>query len=143
MIVEDVTPAGAEHVVFLTNPERTRVVPVQVRESEAVAVAFRLAERTPDRPFTHDLLDALAVQLDAKLEQVHIHSLENGTFHARVSYRQGRKVLHLDARASDAIVLALGRDLPIYMDQDVFERTGVEVADLIRALEGRAARDVL
>ncbi|MCB9690289.1 MAG: bifunctional nuclease family protein [Alphaproteobacteria bacterium] len=135
VIVEDVSPAGDEHVVFLTNAERTRVVPVQVGESEAIAVAFRLAERTPDRPLTHDLLETLATHLDARVEQVHIHSLEDGVFKARITFRARRRLVHLDARASDAIVLALGQKLPIYMAQEVYDASGVEVADLLRALE--------
>lgn len=137
VVVEDVTPAGADHLVFLTNPKHTRVVPVQVRESEAIVVAYRLAGRTPDRPFTHDLLDELALQLDTRVQQVHIHSLDGGTFRARVTFRSKRRLLHLEARASDAIALALGAQAPIYLDRTLYDENGVEVADLLRALSSR------
>jgi hypothetical protein len=145
VVVEDVTPAGGQHLVFLTDPARTHVVPLQVGEAQAIAVAFRLAERTPPQPHTHDLFEALSGHLGARLAHVHIHSLDGGDLAARLTYQVKRKRIDLEARASDAIVLAVGRSAPIYMSMEVYESTAVAVADLRRVMEeaGRSPAELL
>jgi len=132
--VEDVSPTGDGHVVFLTDPQGDRIVPIHIGESEAIAIAFRLAGRKHDRPLTHDLLDDAVRGLGGEIVQVHIHTLQDSVFHARISIRQKKRTLHLDARASDAIALALNRGLPIYMSAEIFESTGVSMAELLEKL---------
>lgn len=136
VVVEDVTPAGDEHLLFLTDVPKTRVVPIQIGESEAIATAFRLAGRQPEQPRPYELIEALGSHVGANLEYVHIHALDDGFFEARLTYTVKRKRIDLEARASDAVVLALGRKVPIYMSTDVYERTAVAIADLIEAMEG-------
>ncbi|MEZ4319831.1 MAG: bifunctional nuclease family protein [Myxococcota bacterium] len=137
--VDKVAPTGDGHVVFLTDDTQGRIVPITVGESEAIAIAFRLADRKPDRPLTHDLLEQALRGLGGEVVQVHVHTLTEGVFHARVTVRQKHRQLHLDARASDAIALALGPGLPIYMSADLYEETGVSMSELfdsLRRLDG-------
>ncbi len=132
--VEDVTPAGDAHIVFLVNGAHTRIVPIEVEEPEAVAVAYALAGRERDPPGIHALFGRFAAQARAHLEEVHIHSFRRGTFWARLTYRMRRRKLHVEARAADAIVLALHAGVPIHMARGIYEGAGVEIADLIRVM---------
>lgn len=143
--VDDVTPAGDQHLVFLTDLDKTHVVPLQVGESEAIAVAFGLSDRVPPRPLTHMLFAGLATQLDARLQSVHIHTVVDGVYHARVTYRAKRRRIHLDARASDALALAVQAGAPIFMDDAVYADSGVPLAELKRVYEtyGPGAPDLL
>lgn len=137
MVVEDVAPTAEGHVVFLIHPELSELVPVPVGESEAIAVAYRLAHRDRQRPLTHDLLDRIVRELDAEVVQVEIHSIQDGRFHARVTLRRkGRKraLVHFDARASDAIAIAIGNDLPVYLREDVFETAKISIDAMIETL---------
>ena len=46
------------------------------------------------------------------------------------SVRAGKRKMQLDARASDAIALALGNEAPIFVSRQVIDRTGVETDSL-------------
>ena len=63
--------------------------------------------------------------LSAEVERVVINHVDQGTFHARliVSMKNelGHKIIELDARPSDSIVLALTSDKPIYVANSVIE----------------------
>lgn len=141
--VEDVTPTRqGGHVVFLTDEAHARIIPIHIGESEAIAIAFRLADRPTKRPVTHDLLDDVMRSLGGHVEQVHVHTLSDGVFHARVSLRRKRVVHHLDARASDAIAIALGAEIPVFMTREIYEEAGVGMDALLLGLEALERRGV-
>ncbi len=134
--VEKVAPAGDNrHIVFLTDVEHDRILPIDVGLTEAIAIDSRLNDRNYKRPLTHDLMDNAIRGLGGDVVQVHIHTLDEGVFHARVSVRQKRRLLHLDARASDGIALAIGRDLPIWMDADLYSETAVSMEELLDTMK--------
>lgn len=135
LTVQDVSPTGdGGHIAFLTDLEHARIVPIEVGEAEAITIAYRLAKRPHDRPFTHDLLDDAVRALGGEVVQVHVHTYEEGHFEARVSVRRGRSLLHLDARASDGIAVALGAGLPVWMDRSLYEAAGVTMEELLESL---------
>ena len=143
--VEDVVPTDRNtNVLLLLHREDHTIVPIQVGESEAISIAFRLADKARDRPLTHDLFDRTLFELGARVVQVHIHELENEQYHARITLDRGlkgkrRHRVYLDARASDAAAIALGNGLPIYMDVEVYERVGLTVDAMIEKLEQQSA----
>ena len=63
-----------------------------------------------------------------RVERVIINDLKNSTYFARLILRSenelGKKILEIDARPSDSIVLALQQKRPIHVARGVFE--GVE-----------------
>lgn len=144
LMVEDVIPTDDANVLLLLQPEDHAIVLLQVGQTEAVSIAHRLAEKQRERPFTHDLLDSALFALDARVVQVHIHTLDDHQYHARVTLERGRKRkrrVHLDARATDAAAIAVGHGLPIYMDADLYEQVSVSVGEMIEKLERQSARN--
>jgi bifunctional DNase/RNase len=78
------------------------------------------------RPLTHDLLDAIVGELGGKIVKVQVDALVDGVFIGSVYLRHhGGEVRKLDARPSDAIALALGNDVPIYVQQAVIDEAGI------------------
>jgi bifunctional DNase/RNase len=136
LAVEKVAPAGENrHIVFLTDAEHDRILPIDVGLSEAIAIDSRLNDRSYGRPLTYDLMDDAIRGLGGDVVQVHIHSLDDGIFRARVSVRQKRRLLHLEARASDGIALALARDLPVWMDTTLYTSTAVSMEELLDTMK--------
>ena len=82
---------------------------------------------------THDLFDAAIHALGANLYKVHIDELRNNTFIGRVYLVKGDRILDLDARPSDAIALAIGNHVPIYVARRVLEEAGKRPSELNRA----------
>jgi bifunctional DNase/RNase len=78
-----------------------------------------------ERPLTHDLIGSILLGLNIALERVIINDVSDGTFYARIILHMqnelGRKIIEVDARPSDSIVLALQQKKPIYVAQKVFD----------------------
>jgi hypothetical protein len=61
------------------------------------------------------------------VEWVQILRLEGTTFIGSVTLRDGGRVFSVDARSSDAIIIALGRQVPIYVAAGVLDSEGVRL----------------
>lgn len=73
----------------------------------ARAAAAALHEIVGDRPHTHDLTLSLIERLGGRVESVSIDRLEGDVYYGTVHVAAGEKRLEVDARPSDAIVLAI------------------------------------
>ncbi len=96
-----------------------RKIPIVVGVAEAFAIERRIKGVPIPRPMTHELLSSVIVCLGARLSQVVIHDLCDGTFYAMLCLEQGNEEIQVDARPSDAIALAVGADVPIYVSESV------------------------
>ena len=115
------------------SPARRKVVPIFVGAAEALSIDLRLNKRRPERPLTHDLLDSIVRELGAKVVRVQVDELRDGVFIGTVFVqRPGERVARVDARSSDAIALALGNGLPIWVARKVIDAAGVNPESLER-----------
>lgn len=102
--------------------------------TEAAAVLRELKKEQPARPLTHDLLAWILAGYDIQVESVVISSVVNGAFCSTLTLV--RKVgaeedrVRLDARASDAIVLALRHGVALQVTRRVID----EVEDVSKML---------
>jgi uncharacterized protein len=127
MTVRGVAPTAQGNAVLLVDEEQKRGVPIFVGETEALSIRLRLANRRYARPLTHDLFDSALDQLGAKIEYVRVDKLQNNVFFGTVVMTSGKKYIELDARSSDAVALALGRHVPIFMARPVLERSAIDL----------------
>lgn len=104
-----------EQVVMLKEKDGDRRVPIWIPMGEMLALALQLAGGEPPRPFAHDLIRAVLHNLQARVRHVVIADLVDHIYHARVSLVSPETPLELDARPSDAILLALKFDAAIYV----------------------------
>jgi bifunctional DNase/RNase len=127
MEVAAVVPAhdgGA--AVLLTDAKHSRVLPIFVGGTEAVSIHLRLRKRHFDRPLTHDLLDSILHELGGKVVRAQIDEVRGETMiGSLVVQSAGGRITRLDARPSDAIALALGSGLPVFVARAVLETAGV------------------
>jgi hypothetical protein len=126
--VEVVAQLGAEQgnaLLLVELPQKKRFVPIFVGGTEALSIRLRLDGEKYARPLTHDLLDALLRQLGAKLDSVQVDELRNDVFIGTVVVRDRDGVRRtVDARPSDAVALAVGNRVPIFMARKVIDRAG-------------------
>lgn len=111
-------------IVVLKGVESDAVLPIWVGAFEANAIALEIEKILPQRPMTHDLLRNLIIQCGLETQRVIITDLTDNTFYACVELIDvhGNEV-SLDARPSDAIALALRLDCPIFVEQDVLDKS--------------------
>ncbi|MEO0509889.1 MAG: bifunctional nuclease family protein [Verrucomicrobiota bacterium] len=123
VVVKGVMPTSNGCAVFLGNDDKTFVIYVDQGIGEAIQRAVS-GEQT-ERPLTHDLMLTLLDGLGAEVERVIINDVEQGTFYARLIVSMenelGHKIVEMDARPSDSIVLALASGKPLYTAQNVLD----------------------
>ena len=107
--------------LILKEKEGERYVPIIIGMSEARAILVELNQSPTHRPLTHELLVALADSFNCTLVEVDIVHYENGVYYAdMLMKRSDNTLLHLDARPSDAISIALKFNVPFFMNEDIF-----------------------
>ena len=131
--IKGVMPTANGCAVFLGNDDKTFVI--YVDHSVGNAIQMTLSGVKKDRPLTHDLIGSLLLGLGASLEHIVVNDARESTFYARILLRMenelGKKIVELDARPSDSIVLALQQKRPIYVARAVFDH----VEDMTEILE--------
>lgn len=110
------------HVLLLGEKDGLRRIIVSLGFLEAQAIAFVLRGIKADRPLTHDLFGGVAEAFGIELQHVLIDRIEDGTFCARLCYRQGEVECSIDSRTSDAVAIALRAGAPIYIEDELLNR---------------------
>lgn len=119
----EVIPTKGGTAVFLITELKTIVIQVDASVGEALQAA--LAGKLAERPQSHDLMLHLLLGLDAVVAHVLIVEVRDGVFFARVIIGQdgpvARKVAEVDARPSDALVLAVKAKRPVFLSRQVLD----------------------
>ena len=116
---------GNSPVVILADKEGKRALPIWVGLLEANAIDKELRNETSPRPMTHDLLYSILAQAHAKVKEVRIIDLKNNTYYATLFLIINKGVQEIDARPSDAIVIALKSKTPIFVSTKILEEHGI------------------
>jgi bifunctional DNase/RNase len=132
--VAGVAGTGHGHAVVLANQEWA--LPIFVGESEGLSIELRLSGARFHRPLTHDLMDAMLQELDGHIESVRVEREPNSVFRSVIVLRHQDTRRELDSRTSDAIALALGSHVPIFVRSTLLERDGVRIDELHRQERG-------
>jgi len=138
--IKGVMPTANGCAVFLGNDTKTFVIYVDHSVGNAIQMTLNGVKK--ERPLTHDLIGSILLGLGARLEHVVVNDASNDTFFARILLRMenelGKKIVELDARPSDSIVLALQQKRPIYVAREVFNRAPDMTEILERVLKQQA-----
>lgn len=141
--VKGVMPTTNGCAVFLGDEHKTFLI--YVDQSVGTAIQLCLAGIKKDRPLTHDLIGSILLGVGARLEHVLINDVRGGTFFARImlhmSNELGRKIVEIDARPSDSIVLALQHKCGIHVARSVYETVEDRTEILERVLRQQAEQD--
>ncbi len=139
-IVKGVIPAVNSWALFLGNEEKTFVIYIDAFVAKAIQMTLSGVKN--ERPLTHDLIGSILLGLGARLDHVLINDARERTFYARIFLRMdnelGKKIVEIDARPSDSIVLALQQQRPIYVVRSVFDRIEDSTDVLERELKRQA-----
>jgi uncharacterized protein len=131
--VKGVMPTSNGCAIFLGNDEKTFVIYVDPAIGNAINMTINQVKK--ERPLTHDLIGLILRGLETCIQRVLINDVDEGTFFARIILQMGnelgKKIIELDARPSDSIVLALQMKQPIHVSKKVLEN----VEDMSEILE--------
>lgn len=143
--VKGVMPTANGCAVFLGNDEKTFVIYVDHSVGNAIQMTLNGVKK--DRPLTHDLIGSILLGLGAQLDHVTVNDAREGTFFARILLRMenelGKKIVEIDARPSDSIVLALQQKRPLFVARAVLDGTEdmTEILERVRQQQAEESND--
>jgi bifunctional DNase/RNase len=108
-------------MIVLTEVDGERSFPIIIGIFEAAAIDRRVKNFRAIRPLTHDLITAVIEAMGGQLLRVEVNDLRDNTFYARLMIDMDGREIEVDARPSDAIAVAVQRDVPIYVEEFVLD----------------------
>ncbi|MFH0769649.1 MAG: bifunctional nuclease family protein [Chloroflexota bacterium] len=116
-----------QRVVILKEKMADRYLPIWIGPAEADAIAVQLQGVNVPRPLTHDLLRSVIDALGARVSSVVVNDLKNDTFYAKITLTVDGSQMEIDSRPSDALALAVRLEAPIYVDESVLDKAGIQL----------------
>jgi uncharacterized protein len=117
------------YVVILQEKGGKRLLPIWIGQAEAESIVIEMSRMKRERPLTHDLCKNLIVGMGGALRRVHITKVQNRTFYAELHISVNGGIVHIDARPSDSIAIALRFSAPIYAQSSLLTAVLVDDAD--------------
>ena len=111
-------------VLMLYEPLSDLKVPIMIGEHEAEMIILEQEQRQARRPMTYQLILSILEAFELTLRSVRIDKFQEGIFYATLIVSDGFNEKEIDARASDAVVLALHQSVDIDMATAVLDETG-------------------
>jgi uncharacterized protein len=121
------TQSGA-YALVLIEEEGERRIPIIIGGFEAQSIVIKLENLDPPRPLTHDLFKSFADEFQISVTEVFIYKLEEGVFFSKLVCSNGVREYSIDSRTSDAVALALRFACPIYITEEILEKSGITVS---------------
>lgn len=118
--LKEVQVKAAPSVLFLVEKEKgCLVLPIYVSLEQSALLAGSITNPL-SRPLTHDLLRNVLESLEAELLGVEVIDQREGAYYANLVLGKGDKIIRIDSRPSDAIILAGKMDKPVYVKKELF-----------------------
>lgn len=117
------------YALILGEMEGKRRLPIIIGGFEAQAIAIELEKMKPARPLTHDLLKSVAIAFNITVTQVIINKFFEGVFYAQLVCDNGKQVIEIDSRTSDAVAIAIRFGCPIYTYENIMSAAGILIQD--------------
>jgi uncharacterized protein len=116
------------HVVILREKGGNRLLPIWIGQPEADSIVMEMKSVRRERPLTHDLCKSLILGLGGTLRRVQITKVQKSTYFAELHVARPDGVVHIDARPSDSIALALRMAAPIFAPEALLTAVAEEEA---------------
>ena len=107
------------YVVILQEKGGARLLPIWIGQPEAESIVIEMNKLKRERPLTHDLCKNLIIGMGGTLRRVNITKVENRTFYAELHIARDSGAVHIDARPSDSIAIALRFEAPIFAQESL------------------------
>jgi len=104
--------------------------PIIIAGNEAAGLLKELEKMEVKRPQTHDLFFSMMQTFSISVQEVYIHKLIEGIFYTKLICSMDGEVMELDARPSDAIILAIKAKAPIFVEDVILDKLGILTAEM-------------
>lgn len=116
------------YALVLSEAGGSRRLPIVIGHAEAQAIAISLENMHSVRPLTHDLFATFLEKISATIKEIVIVKLESNIFYSEIVFLHNGKEHSLDARTSDAVTMAIKTSAPIYIDEKILDKVGIDIS---------------
>jgi len=109
-------------IVILTS-EEGEILPIVIGIFEAQSILRALENAVFARPLTHDLIKKVIESLGGKMVSLEIHSLLKNVYYSDIVVDINGNIKRIDCRPSDGISLALRFNAPIFVSENLLEKS--------------------
>ena len=120
-----VDPSSRQPVVTLSDAEEKRALFIWIGLAEARAIYSEIERVKHPRPLTHDLLEKIIQTSNGTIRHIVITHSRDNIYYATIVLQREENLVEIDARPSDALVMALKFSAPIYVSRDLFEEVSL------------------
>ena len=117
-----IDPSSRQPVVTLADSGEKRALFIWIGLAEARAIYSEIEEVEHQRPLTHDLIEKIIQKSDGAVHHIVITHSRDNIYYATIFLQRNETLVEIDARPSDALVMALKFKAPIYVDRNLFEK---------------------
>jgi len=104
-----------------------KAIIVTIPEDRSFNIESALRNLTEIRPSIYESTKEIVNYFDIELAYVKIEKMENNIYYSKAIFSTKDKILNLDMRPSDAIVLAIRLNKPIYINNYLLDNFGTNV----------------
>lgn len=109
-----------KHPIYIAERDGARHFAIEIGVFETMALLRKLDNIEAPRPMTHDLAGNIVHALGASIKEVRITAYKDHTFYAELVLETDEGEIAVDARPSDALVLAAGNKCDLLVNEEVF-----------------------
>jgi len=120
---------SSSFALVLGEAEGNRRLPIIIGMFEAQAIAIEIEKIVPNRPMTHDLFKAFALNFEVTIKEICISDLKEGVFFAKIACEHNGRTFDIDSRPSDAIAIGLRFDVDFYTTESILSEAGIVLSD--------------
>ena len=118
--------ATNSYVLILQEKGGRRLLPIWIGQPEAESIVMQMHNIKRERPLTHDLCKSLIIGLGGSLRRVQITRVQKNTYFAELHIHRGESIVHVDARPSDSVAIALRLAAPIFAPESLLTAVAAE-----------------
>ena len=124
-----VDPISKQPVVVLADSLEERALVVWIDFFSANAIHLEIQGIKHRRPLTHDLLERIIQEANGKIHRIVITHVKKDIYYATIVMERRGSLAEIDARPSDAIVMALKFKAPIFVSKVLFREMAIPLEE--------------
>jgi bifunctional DNase/RNase len=125
LLLRSIVPTDNGAAIFVSDAQSQKTFLIHTSAEAARTLATTLEGKETPRPLTHEFIRRVFTGFDVTVDHVLLTRVEAGVFYATVRLvmknELGSKIVDIDARPSDAFILAVQNGRPIFATQSVLD----------------------
>jgi uncharacterized protein len=131
--IQLINDQNSSRIIVLKDKNKERYIHIWTGPYEAAQLDLVYKGNKTNRPLTFDLITRLVELSNLEIRYVVINKEKEGIFYSVVVINKKEnitKLMEVDCRPSDAIVLAIRMKLPIFIESELLKRVGEETREV-------------